>query len=247
MDARVHLGEGAPVVRLRWMFTDQPFLPIDSQCVIMNRIWDQDQVSELSVGQLPVLQSRYKQDARWVLTPLVIAGHMCHPEWLSTGEPWPVPSTLPPVVVGPPYWIPACCPQRVFACNDFATVFFGQTSLPPYSIGGFGYGVVGTGSGLFCLAGAVSTAIRTDGILATITSGAPIGVRVSVYVTDSGGATIAGSVRVRLSDGTDDTFSTSGPTVREYFTSTVITTVDVRAIQVPGPDSFPTMDLLCFA
>lgn len=113
MDARVHLGAGAPVVRLRWVYTDQPFLPIDSQCVILNRIWDQDQISELPVGQLPVEESDFDQDARHELPALAFTGHMCHAEWLAVGEPWPVPSTLPPTVYLDG-WIPECC---VMCCS----------------------------------------------------------------------------------------------------------------------------------
>lgn len=90
------------------MYTDEPFLPVGTQSVILNRIWDEDQDSDLVMGQLPIVQARYRQDARWTLPALAFSGHMCHPEWFSTGEPWPVPSTLPPTVylAG---WIPECC------------------------------------------------------------------------------------------------------------------------------------------
>jgi hypothetical protein len=106
VDAKIHNGPDAPVVRLRWMRTTQKFLPVGTQCVIMNRIWDEDQSSDLSVGQLPLVKSHYVQDARWVLPAALRPGHICHPEWLATGEPWP--NDLPPTEYGPS-GIPTCC------------------------------------------------------------------------------------------------------------------------------------------
>lgn len=113
MNAKVHRGEGAPVVRLRWVYTDQPFLPLGTQSVINNRVWNEDQYSDLAVGQLPLVECNYKQDARWVLPAFKFDGHQCHPEWFAVGEPWPVPSDLPPTVslAG---WVPECC---VMACD----------------------------------------------------------------------------------------------------------------------------------
>lgn len=106
--ARLHTSPDAPLVRLRWVYTDQPFLPVGTQSVINNRIWDFDHDSDLSVGQEPIEESDFDQDARLKLPALAFSGHMCHPEWFATGEPWPVPSTLPPTVylAG---WIPECC------------------------------------------------------------------------------------------------------------------------------------------
>lgn len=86
--ARVHNSPEAPLVRLRWMFTDQPFLPLGTQSVINNRVWNEDQVSDLVVGQLIPELAEYRQDARWRLPALAFSGHMCHPEWFATGEPW---------------------------------------------------------------------------------------------------------------------------------------------------------------
>jgi len=89
------------------VYTDLPFLPLGTECVINNRRWNADQESELSVGQLPIALSNYEQDARWRLPAGLKKGHMCHPEWLSTGEPWP--NDLPPTVSKAPFWIPECC------------------------------------------------------------------------------------------------------------------------------------------
>jgi hypothetical protein len=106
VDAKVHNSADAPIVRLRWVYTDQPFLPVGTGSVINNRIWNKDQVSMLTVGQLPVKESNFDQDERLKLPAALVPGHMCHPEWFATGEPWP--TDLPPTPYGPD-GIPECC------------------------------------------------------------------------------------------------------------------------------------------
>jgi hypothetical protein len=106
VDARLHRGEGAPLVRLRWVYTDQKFLPLGTPNVITNRIWDEDQVTDLAVGQVQIDIANFEQDARWELPAVLVPGHMCHPEWFGVGEPWP--TTLPPTEYSPT-WIPTCC------------------------------------------------------------------------------------------------------------------------------------------
>lgn len=101
----MHRGAGAPTVRLRWMYTDQPFLPLGTHCVLINRIWDEDQSSDLEVGQLPPDEADYVQDNRWVLPAFALGGHICHPEWLQVGEPWP--TSLPDTVYQDS--VPVCC------------------------------------------------------------------------------------------------------------------------------------------
>lgn len=115
MNAKLHNGPDAPVVRLRWVYTDQPFLPRGTNNVITNRIWDADQYSDLPVGQLPFEDCDYRQDARWKLPAFAFDGHRCHPEWFSTGEPWP--TSLPPTVslAG---WIPSCCVEELMCITD---------------------------------------------------------------------------------------------------------------------------------
>ncbi len=102
----MHNGPDAPVVRQRWMFTDQPFFPLGTNCVLMNRVWDGDTSTEFHVGMLPPATANYRQDARWTLPPDFHPNHICNPEWLSTGEPWP--NDLPPTVYDD-FWIPVCC------------------------------------------------------------------------------------------------------------------------------------------
>lgn len=96
VDAVIHNGPDAPVVRQRWTYTTQPFLPPGTHCVLNNRIWNSDDVSELRVGMLPIDESEYVQDARYATPPDLPANHICHPEWLSVGEPWP--NSLPRTV-----------------------------------------------------------------------------------------------------------------------------------------------------
>lgn len=93
-------------MRQRWVYATQPFLPVGTQCVFMNRIWDQDQISDLSVGMLPTFQNNYVQDDRWVVPVDLAPGHMCNPQWLQTGEPFL--NSLPPQTYAPDGW-PDCC------------------------------------------------------------------------------------------------------------------------------------------
>jgi len=120
VDAKVHRGEGAPTVRLRWMYTDLPFLPVGTGCVINNRVWNDDQDSDLEVGQLPRVECDFVQDARWVLPFWVQGGHICRPDWLVTGEPWP--NALPPTNYTPT-GIPFCC------CVDQYTVHSDEVAV----------------------------------------------------------------------------------------------------------------------
>lgn len=101
----------APVNRLRWEFTDLPFLPPDIPTVITNRIWDADHVSELVTGQLPLDSCRYVQDDRFKFPPIALTGHQCNPQWFASGEPWPAALDLPPTVylAG---WVPECCAMQ---------------------------------------------------------------------------------------------------------------------------------------
>jgi len=104
--ARVHNGPDAPLVRLQWYPTDLPFLPIDKQIVINNRVWDTIIVEELTVGELPIGENDYEQDGPQEKLPGLVGQHMCHPEWLEVGEPWP--NDLPPTEYNC-YGVPLCC------------------------------------------------------------------------------------------------------------------------------------------
>ena len=106
MTARVHNGPDAPLVRLQWYPTDLPFLPIDKQIVINNRVWDTIIVEELTVGELPIGENDYEQDGPQEKLPGLVGQHMCHPEWLEVGEPWP--NDLPPTEYNC-YGVPLCC------------------------------------------------------------------------------------------------------------------------------------------
>lgn len=106
VDARVHYGAGAPVVRLRWYYTDQPPLPPDQITVINNRVWDDEPWRVLTVGELPTAESNYVQDARFVKPPLKFSGHQCNPQWFASGEPFP--NSLPAQQYAGG-WIPLCC------------------------------------------------------------------------------------------------------------------------------------------
>lgn len=95
-------------MRQRWEYTDQPFLHVPGGNPFTNRRFDTDQISNLKIGMLPLGLNNYIQDARFVLPKLKFKDHVCHTEWLATGEPWPVDPALPPVVLLAGF-IPECC------------------------------------------------------------------------------------------------------------------------------------------
>jgi len=111
VDARVHLGADAPIVRLRWVFTDLPWLRVEGGIVINNRIWNSDNVEDLPIGQVPIVEANYVQDARWIISPGITGEHICHEEWLSTGEPFP--NDLPPTEYDD-NGFPVCCKGNSF-------------------------------------------------------------------------------------------------------------------------------------
>lgn len=97
------------------MFTNQKFAPPGTPNIITNRIWDEDQIDVLEVGQAPLVTSNFVQDARWQLPAVALGAHQCNPQWFATGEPWP--TSLPPTVY---YggWIPACCLEVEMCITD---------------------------------------------------------------------------------------------------------------------------------
>lgn len=97
---------------MRWFVTDRPF--ISGVTLINSREYSQDKISEYTVGELPTWAAKRDYNGAWSIPKLKFKDHICHAEWFPTGEPWPVPSSLPPTVylAG---WIPECC---VMACAE---------------------------------------------------------------------------------------------------------------------------------
>ncbi len=102
--ARVHAGDGAPVVDLLWYVTHL------TKCVdvtiINRREWDLEKYVDYPVGELARV-GPYRDFAADGGPRLGLTGnHQCHPEWMAAGEPWP--PSLPDTVYDSDD-IPACC------------------------------------------------------------------------------------------------------------------------------------------
>ena len=140
VDAILHHGVNPPVVRQRWMFTHLPFLALGTNCVMGNRIWNGDTATVYDVGMFPPASANYVQDARWVLPKNFHPTHICNPEWLSTGEPWP--NDLPPTLYDD-YQIPLCC-GAINRVVEGGYQFGGAVRHPPYYVdstaGGYQWG-----------------------------------------------------------------------------------------------------------
>lgn len=106
MLGRVFNASDAPLVRLRWYVTNLPFY--EGQCVINNRIFDDEPYLQRPLGELPTWENEYKQDGARPAPAGLTGKHICHEEWLDEGEPYP--NDLPPTVYGA-NGIPVCCGQ----------------------------------------------------------------------------------------------------------------------------------------
>jgi hypothetical protein len=86
--ARFHSDAAAPIIGIRWYFTDLPFL--SGPTLLNNRYLNKDQHSPLLVGEVPVWQAPRRENRQRTPNPKLDGSHVCHPEWFATGQPWPV-------------------------------------------------------------------------------------------------------------------------------------------------------------
>lgn len=132
--------------------------------------------------------------------------------------------------------------------EDFAAVPVGNAGPSlSFSGNGFGYTVtaVGTGSNnLFNDPGIISTDSAVDAILVTFT-GAPVtAVGGNFWATDVSVLPTGTDVTITLSDGTVETFTSTGPgDFRGFVTAAPITTIQIEAPDVPA-FAWSTMDNL---
>lgn len=106
--ARIHDSPDAPIVDLVWYITDLPPVGDGQEYVINSRDWDSEPWAELAVGELPTDAVERKYNNRWNRPALAMGQHVCHPEWLADGEPWP---TMLPDTEYLQDYIPKCCVQ----------------------------------------------------------------------------------------------------------------------------------------
>jgi hypothetical protein len=102
--ARLHDSPDAPWITTRWFVTDcSQTIPLS---IINNRIWDAEPWKFRPVGMAPKWMSQWRQRPYWSKPIGLNCDHICHREWFTTGEPWPV--TLPDTKYDLE-WIPECC------------------------------------------------------------------------------------------------------------------------------------------
>jgi len=141
-------------VRLRWVYTDGASVVPREGTPVNNRALNYDHDTRLAVGQLPLVESDFRQDARWKLPAGLPNGHVCERQWLATGEPWP--NDLPHSRWSESGW-PDCCGVMVEGTRG--GLAFG--SLPVRMRGGLQLG--GEAGEHFAPAGAVSGGLKLGG------------------------------------------------------------------------------------
>ncbi len=130
--------------------------------------------------------------------------------------------------------------------NTFDDAVYGASPDLSYTIGAFSYEISaggGYGTGLFNDTGIISTQNSNDHLLITFTSGNVNAVGGNFWGTEIGFATVLAQITITLSDGTDVTFDSVGPSVfRGFSTDTFITSMTIEAKSATG--AWATMDNL---
>ena len=148
------------------MYTDGASVVPREGTPVNNRALNYDQETPFAVGQFPLVQSDYKQDARWKLPAGLPNGHVCESQWLATGEPWP--NNLPPSRWSESNW-PDCCGVMVEGTRG--GLAFG--SLPERVSGGLAFG--GSAGDVFAPAVTVSGGLAFGGfVLDRFTTPVPV-------------------------------------------------------------------------
>ncbi|MHA7811853.1 MAG: PEP-CTERM sorting domain-containing protein [Phycisphaerales bacterium] len=133
--------------------------------------------------------------------------------------------------------------------NDFADVPVGVSPDLMYSSGGFSYTISATGAGsnsLYNDPSIVSTDSAVDSILVTFTSGNVTAVGGNFWATDILVFPTGTDVTITLSDGTVESFTSTGPSDFRGFTSNVaIDSIMIDAVDgFDGTPYWATMDNL---
>lgn len=117
---RVHDSPDAPLVDIVWYLTDLP--PIDGASLVNSRDLDPFPYLDRVIGEVPTHTDRRAFNNRWA-KPLGLFGkHICHPEWLATGEPWP--TELPDTVYNTE-GVPHCCCVAEYKIHSSETTIVG--------------------------------------------------------------------------------------------------------------------------
>jgi hypothetical protein len=118
---RFHTSPAAPLVKVRWFFTDLPFQTHES--IINSLDWQENPHNNTLVGEQDFDDWEYNGAEH---VPGLVGGHECGTiSDFQSGQDWPY--TGPPIKYGPDF-IPACCPRDFGAAAvggagvDFLTV-----------------------------------------------------------------------------------------------------------------------------
>ncbi len=134
--------------------------------------------------------------------------------------------------------------QPGFYENDFADAVSGPSPPLNYSSGGFAYTVSASADQLFNAPGLISTNQAAASIVVTFTGSPVTAVGGNFWASDVNVDPTGTAVTITLSDGTVETFTSTGPTdFRGFVTLVPITSITIDAPDVPSP-TWPTMDNL---
>jgi hypothetical protein len=128
--------------------------------------------------------------------------------------------------------------------NDFSDTTSGPSPPLNYSQGGFAYTVSASTGDLFNDPGLISTDQAADSIVVTFTGDPVTAIGGNFWATDIAVQPTGTDVTITLSDGTVETYTSTGPTdFRGFVTTVPITSITIDAPDVPNP-FWPTMDNL---
>jgi hypothetical protein len=131
-----------------------------------------------------------------------------------------------------------------FFDNPFADAVPGAIASLSYTNGGWAYTVTASTDQLFNDTGLISTNLAADAIVVTFTGDPVTAVGGNFWATDINVAPTGTDITILLSDGTTETFTSTGPTdFRGFTTVAPITTITIDAPDDAG-NFWPTMDNL---
>ncbi len=134
--------------------------------------------------------------------------------------------------------------QPGFFENAFVDAVSGASPPLNYSSGGFAYTVSANPGQLFNAPGLISTDQAAASIVVTFTGNPVTAIGGNFWATDINVNPTGTTVTLTLSDGTVETFTSTGPTdFRGFVTLVPITSISIDAPDVPSP-IWPTMDNL---
>ena len=129
--------------------------------------------------------------------------------------------------------------------NPFDDAVPGAIASLSYDEGGFAYTVTASTDQLFNDVGLISTNLAGDSIVVTFSGNPVTAVGGNFWATDISVQPTGTGITITLSDGTTESFTSTGPTdFRGFVTAAPITTISIDAPDEGGTPFWPTMDNL---